>query len=73
MAYWIPAFAGMTEDTVSGRTLPIELEHSLGASKLPAHHKDPFDRLLIAQALAEKLTIITLDSKFRRYDVALFR
>ena len=54
-------------------TLPIGLEHALGVSKLPAHHKDPFDRLLIAQALAEKLTIITLDSQFSRYDVELFR
>ena len=54
-------------------TLPIRLEHALGVSKLPAHHKDPFDRLLIAQALAEKLTIITLDSQFSRYDVELFR
>jgi len=53
--------------------LPIELEHTLGVGKLPTHHKDPFDRLLIAQALAEKLTIITQDSQFGRYDVELFR
>ncbi|AHJ29735.1 hypothetical protein NSP_34110 [Nodularia spumigena CCY9414] len=35
------------------------------------HHKDPFDRMLIAQALVEGLTIITVDQKFKFYDVPL--
>ena len=52
--------------------LPIELEHTLGVGKLPDHHRDPFDRLLIAQALSEKLTIITQNSQFNSYDVELF-
>ena len=51
------------------RLLHIELEHALAVEHLPRHHRDPFDRLLIAQAQAERLTIITADEKFRAYDV----
>jgi PIN domain nuclease of toxin-antitoxin system len=53
--------------------LPVHLEHALQVEKLPDHHKDPFDRLLIAQALAEKLTIISVDRQFESYGVKLFR
>lgn len=49
--------------------LPIELSHALSASRLPQHHRDPFDRLMIAQAQAGGLVIITSDSIFARYDV----
>jgi len=41
--------------------LSIELRHAAKVEKLPLHHRDPFDRLLIAQALAEKLTMVTAD------------
>lgn len=49
--------------------LQILPEHTALLTKLPFHHKDPFDRLLIAQALSEKLPLISLDSKFDHYGV----
>ncbi|MDN5882998.1 MAG: type II toxin-antitoxin system VapC family toxin [Nitrosospira sp.] len=52
-------------------TLPITMEHAVTAGRLPRHHDDPFDRMLIAQALVEPLTIISKDSAFRSYGVAL--
>ena len=51
--------------------LPINYEHILRFEHLPGHHGDPFDRLLIAQALTEGLTILTADSKFHRYDAPI--
>jgi PIN domain nuclease of toxin-antitoxin system len=51
--------------------LPVHLEHVLQAGVLPSHHKDPFDRLLIAQAKAEGLTMMTRDKQFGRYEVAI--
>jgi PIN domain nuclease of toxin-antitoxin system len=47
--------------------LPIALSHVAGLSRLPLHHRDPFDRLLIAQAVAEDLTIVSGDRKFSLY------
>lgn len=49
--------------------LDITHEHALRAGELPAHHRDPFDRLLIAQARAEKMTLLTADRVFRNYKV----
>lgn len=51
--------------------LPISIDHALGVSDLPPHHADPFDRMLIAQAIAESLTIVTADPVFARYPVAI--
>jgi PIN domain nuclease of toxin-antitoxin system len=51
--------------------LPISLAHSVAAGLLPRHHDDPFDRMLIAQAIAEGLTIVTRDKRFDDYGVAL--
>lgn len=51
--------------------LPISIDHSLQISQLPAHHQDPFDRLLIAQAQCEKLTLITADRTFSQYNLTL--
>jgi PIN domain nuclease of toxin-antitoxin system len=50
--------------------LAIETGHALRAGALPTHHRDPFDRLLIAQALIEDLPILTPDRAFQAYDVA---
>jgi PIN domain nuclease of toxin-antitoxin system len=47
--------------------LPISLEHLLQLLNLELHHRDPFDRLIIAQGLAENLTILTKDENFSRY------
>jgi PIN domain nuclease of toxin-antitoxin system len=49
--------------------LPVSLEHAYGVFDLPDHHADPFDRLLIAQAQTESLTIVTADAMFKKYDV----
>lgn len=51
--------------------LPILIQDGLEAGALPNHHKDPFDRMLIAQALSNKLTVITRDDKFEQYKVFL--
>lgn len=51
------------------RILALEADHGLAVANLPMHHRDPFDRLLIAQARAEMLTIVTADSRFSSYDV----
>jgi PIN domain nuclease of toxin-antitoxin system len=51
--------------------LPISIAHGIAAGKLPHHHEDPFDRMLIAQAFAEGLTIVTRDKRFDEYGVPL--
>lgn len=51
--------------------LVITVEAGTKAGELPMHHRDPFDRMLIAQALIDDLTIITNDDKFEQYDVNL--
>lgn len=53
------------------QVLPIYLEHVYHLASLPMLHKDPFDRLLIAQALAEDLTLVSADGIFSRYPVSL--
>jgi PIN domain nuclease of toxin-antitoxin system len=47
--------------------LPLESRHAFGLFTLPLHHRDPFDRMIIATALAEKLPVVTGDRTFRRY------
>ena len=47
--------------------LPIEFAHAALVATLPAHHADPFDRMLVAQALAEGLTLVTHDRKLEPY------
>jgi PIN domain nuclease of toxin-antitoxin system len=49
--------------------LPIERRHCEKVSKLPFHHRDPFDRLRIAQALVEGLTLVSGDHRFAEYGV----
>lgn len=49
--------------------LPVTIEHGLRVGELPLHHKDPFDRLLVAQAQLENLTIVTRDPRIALYDV----
>jgi PIN domain nuclease of toxin-antitoxin system len=58
--------------TISGVTgLPIQHSHALAVAGLPRHHRDPFDRLLIAQALVEQVTLVTADNQFQPYPVQL--
>lgn len=51
--------------------LPVTGEHGWVAGQLPIHHRDPFDRLLVAQARAERLLLATADSALGAYDVPL--
>ena len=51
--------------------LSITTEHALAVENLPPHHKDPFDRMLIAQAQEEKLTLVTRDPRMKVYDVRI--
>jgi PIN domain nuclease of toxin-antitoxin system len=53
------------------RVLGLSAEHGLAVASLPLHHRDPFDRLLIAQARHEGLTLVTADTRIRAYDVAV--
>ena len=49
--------------------LPLTFEHAEHAGNLPMHHRDPFDRFLVAQARSEDLTLVTRDARIRLYDV----
>jgi PIN domain nuclease of toxin-antitoxin system len=51
--------------------LPIRSVHAITAGRLPPIHRDPFDRMLIAQARHERLTLVTRDKEIHRYDVAV--
>jgi PIN domain nuclease of toxin-antitoxin system len=53
------------------RHLPISLDHAITAGRLPMIHRDPFDRMLVAQAQCEDLTLVTRDENCRRYRVAI--
>jgi len=67
-------FAGdpVEEITANGFfELPITAQHAHVAGRLPRHHDDPFDRLLIAQAQLESLVLISHDAVFNSYDVSL--
>jgi PIN domain nuclease of toxin-antitoxin system len=66
-----PAGAFLTSELASNgvRVLPVTLGHVLRVETLPLHHRDPFDRLLIAQSLEEGWPIVTADPQFARYPV----
>jgi PIN domain nuclease of toxin-antitoxin system len=53
------------------KPLPIEMSHALRAGVLPPHHKDPFDRLLVAQAQIDGLLLVTADEQLRSYEVEI--
>ena len=53
--------------------LPISFQHAQAISDLPQIHHDPFDRMLIAQAIVEKLTLITTDQDILKYEVATLK
>lgn len=58
-------------DETGFETLPITTNHILRNTSLDFHHQDPFDRIIIAQSLAENMTIITKDTQFKNYDVPI--
>jgi len=53
------------------QVMPIDWVHAAAVQKLPFHHRDPFDRLIIAQAQVEKLPLVSGDRKFLKYGVRL--
>ena len=55
------------------RGLAVKHVHALAVATLPPHHRDPFDRVLVAQAQMEGLTLVTADSALERYDVPMIR
>lgn len=54
---WVPRL----EQEWGVRSLPVTFDHAIAVRSLPPHHNDPFDRMLVAQALCEQLTLITAD------------
>ena len=63
------AFPDIAEQ-LDASILPIELEHLYAVDRLPLHHRDPFDRLLIAQSIVEGVPILTQDPQFGSYAAA---
>lgn len=55
------------------KILPLELAHVLVLDTLPLHHKDPFDRMLIAQSIQEDVTLVSTDPEFPAYSVKLLQ
>jgi PIN domain nuclease of toxin-antitoxin system len=55
------------------RSLPVTFDHAIVAGRLPLLHRDPFDRMLVAQARAEDLTLVTRDPRIHRYEVDLLK
>ena len=51
--------------------LPLSLEHVLQLENLPFHHRDPFDRILIAQAVAESVPVVTADRQWAHYAIRI--
>lgn len=49
--------------------IAVEIDHAVLSAQLPHHHRDPFDRLLVAQASIEELTLVTMDPEIMKYDV----
>lgn len=67
------SFDGDVLDSITSASmsvLPIDGHHAVLAGALPAHHRDPFDRMLIAQAITERMTILSRDNVIAEYGVA---
>jgi PIN domain nuclease of toxin-antitoxin system len=64
-----PAGFAATVTRVGFNALAITHDHAERAGRLPAHHRDPFDRMLVAQAQTERLTVVSRDAVFNLYDV----
>jgi PIN domain nuclease of toxin-antitoxin system len=59
-------------DETGMRTLPLSAKHSQQLRDLPPHHSDPFDRMLVAQAIVEQIPLVSADARLAAYDVELF-
>jgi PIN domain nuclease of toxin-antitoxin system len=65
----VPSDLTMQIEQSALQALPITIEHAFKAGSLPPHHQDPFDRMLIAQAMIDDRTIVTRDPRFELYGV----
>ena len=68
-----PSFSQFVSEEVEGydfQRLPIDIQHIQQVAELPFHHRDPFDRLIIAQSMVEDIPIITSDGAFDHYPIA---
>lgn len=68
----LPEILMMQQSVNNLQILPIHLDHIWALNKLPNHHRDPFDRLLIAQAIATQIPIVSADLMFDRYLIQRF-
>jgi PIN domain nuclease of toxin-antitoxin system len=57
---------------LGAKSLEIRAAHAIRAAALPMHHRDPFDRMLVAQAQVDDMTIVSADAMLTQYDVAVF-
>ena len=60
-------------ETTQTDALPISAAHALRVGTLPRHHRDPFDRMIVAQAMVEGVAVLTADRVFARYEVERLR
>lgn len=67
----LDAFVGKWMASYQLDHLPVQTPHALSVATLPGYHRDPFDRLLIAQARIEGMTLVSGDSKFAAYSVPI--
>ena len=67
----VPPPAEATLDALGFSVLGLRIADALRLAELPLHHRDPFDRMLVAQALGESLTLVTRDRKLSDYGVAI--
>jgi PIN domain nuclease of toxin-antitoxin system len=67
----LDVFVGKWTVTYQLALLPIDTPHALAVLGLPNHHRDPFDRMLIAQSLVERMTLVSGDAKFAPYSVPI--
>lgn len=65
----VPPDLRMVVDSQDFTELPLTIDHTDALAELPMHQHDPFDRMLVAQARSEGLTLLTADDSFRCYDV----
>ena len=68
-----PAFVPSRLETTQTDVLPISAAHALRVADLPGHHRDPFDRMIVAQAMVEATPLLTADKALRKYGVELLK
>ena len=73
LKYTLPETIRHQQETNGIQVLPVSLAHIYAVIELPPHHRDPFDRIIIAQARVENLTLSSVDEIFAQYPVSVLR